>query len=222
MDVKAQAAFRKRLLRWFSHNARVLPWRENPSLYKTVVSEFMLQQTQVKTVVPYFNRWLERFPDFESLATADVHDVIKLWEGLGYYSRAKNLQFFAKKFINNPAQNFLDLLKFKGVGTYTAAAIASIAFHESVAVVDGNVVRVLARIFNLQTLFPNKDNAVKYVTPLANELIDGQHPGDFNEAMMELGALVCTKNNPHDPHPPLRETIGTVLFVSQNGLSLAG
>jgi A/G-specific DNA glycosylase len=205
VDAKTQAAFRKRLLRWFSQNARILPWREEPSLYKTVVSEFMLQQTQVKTVIPYFNRWLECFPDFESLSIADVRDVIKLWEGLGYYSRAKNLQLFAQKFIKNPAKNFLDLLKFKGVGAYTAAAIASIAFHENVAVVDGNVVRVLARIFNLRTLFPSKDNAVKCVTPLANELIDAQHPGDFNEAMMELGALVCTKNNPKCENCPLKD-----------------
>ena len=204
MDAKTQTLFRKRLLEWFSRNARVLPWREKPSLYKTVVSEFMLQQTQVKTVLPYFNRWLEHFPDFETLAEADVRKVIKLWEGLGYYSRAKNLQLFAQKFIKNPAKNFLDLLKFRGVGAYTAAAVASIAFHEKVAVVDGNVIRVLARIFNSQTIFPSKDNAVKYVTPLANELMDAQHPGDFNEAIMELGALVCTKNNPKCQDCPLK------------------
>ena len=205
MDAKTQALFRKKLLSWFSQNARTLPWREEPSLYKTVVSEFMLQQTQVKTVLPYFNRWLAHFPDFKTLAEGDVRDVIKLWEGLGYYSRAKNLQLFAQNFIKNPAKNFKELLKFKGVGAYTAAAIASIAFRENVAVVDGNVIRVFARIFNLKTVFPSKDNAVKCITPLANELMDTRHPGDFNEAIMELGALVCTKSNPCCDSCPLQD-----------------
>ena len=204
MEATLKKLFRQNLLSWFSRNARVLPWRERPSLYKTVVSEFMLQQTQVKTVLPFFNRWLEHFPDFETLAESDVHKVIKLWEGLGYYSRAKNLQLFAQNFIKNPAKSFSDLLKFKGVGTYTAAAIASIAFREKVAVVDGNVIRVLARIFNMQAVFQNKDSAVKRITPIANELIDSEHPGDFNEAIMELGALVCTKNNPKCDDCPLQ------------------
>ena len=205
MDAKTQALFRKKLLSWFSQNARVLPWRETPSLYKTVVSEFMLQQTQVKTVVPYFQRWIAHFPDFETLAEGDHRDVIKLWEGLGYYSRAKNLQLFAQNFIKNPAKNFKDLLKFNGVGAYTAAAIASIAFHENVAVVDGNVIRVLARIFNRQSVFHSKDHAVKHITPLANDLIDAQHPGAFNEAIMELGALICTKINPKCEGCPLQD-----------------
>lgn len=205
MNAKTRAFFRKKLLNWFSQSARILPWREAPSLYKTVVSEFMLQQTQVKTVLPYFNRWLKHFPNFETLAKGGTREVIKLWEGLGYYSRAKNLQLFAQNFIKDPAKNFKELLKFKGVGAYTAAAIASIAFHENVAVVDGNVIRVLARIFNLQTIFPSKDNAVKCVTPLANELIDPQNPGDFNEAIMELGALICTKSNPCCSCCPLQD-----------------
>lgn len=205
MEIKLKALFRERLLNWFSQNARSLPWREEPCLYKTVVSEFMLQQTQVKTVIPFFKRWLEHFPDFKTLAESNVHDVVKLWEGLGYYSRAKNLQLFAQNFIKNPAKNFSDLIKFKGVGPYTAAAIASIAFHENVAVVDGNVIRVLARIFNLQTLFPSKDNAINCITPLAHQLIDPQRPGDFNEAIMELGALVCTKNSPKCNHCPLKD-----------------
>ena len=204
MEATLKKLFRQNLLSWFSRNARVLPWRSTPSLYKTVVSEFMLQQTQVKTVLPFFNRWLEHFPNFETLAESDVHEVIKLWEGLGYYSRAKNLQLFAQNFIKNPAKSFSDLLKFKGVGSYTAAAIASIAFHEKVAVVDGNVIRVLARIFNMQAIFQSKDSAVKRITPLANELIDPEHPGDFNEAIMELGALVCTKNNPKCEACPLK------------------
>ncbi|MGX8717046.1 MAG: A/G-specific adenine glycosylase [bacterium] len=205
MEATLKKLFRQNLLSWFSRNARVLPWREAPSLYKTVVSEFMLQQTQVKTVLPFFNRWLEHFPNFETLAESDVHEVIKLWEGLGYYSRAKNLQSFAQNFIKNPAKSFSDLLKFKGVGSYTAAAIASIAFHEKVAVVDGNVIRVLARIFNMQAVFQSKDSAVKLITPLANELIAPEHPGDFNEAIMELGALICTKSNPKCDACPLKD-----------------
>lgn len=205
MESKTLVLFRERLIGWFSQNARVLPWREEPSLYKTVVSEFMLQQTQVKTVIPFFNRWLERFPNFETLADGDVREVIKLWEGLGYYSRAKNLQFFAQRFIKAPAKSFSDLLKFKGVGNYTAAAIASITFNEKVAVVDGNVIRVLARIFNIQTVFSGKDGAVKSITPLANELIDPRYPGKFNESVMELGALICTKNNPKCLACPLKD-----------------
>ena len=208
MDEERERLFREKLLSWFSENARSLPWRKDPCLYKTVVSEFMLQQTQVKTVIPFFERWLKCFPDFETLAKSDVSTVIKLWEGLGYYSRAKNLRCFAQHFVQKPAKSFSDLLAFKGIGPYTAAAIASIAFHEKVAVVDGNVIRVLARVFNITTIFPNKDNAVKYITPIAQQLLDPKHPGDFNEAVMELGAVICGKNNPQCHYCPLKDLCG--------------
>ena len=191
-----EETFRNSLLNWFQNNARILPWRQQPSLYKTIVSEFMLQQTQVKTVLPFFNRWIKQFPTFEALAQASEEQVVQVWAGLGYYSRAKNLHALAKAFVQTPATTYEMLLKHKGIGTYTAAAIASIIFNESVAVVDGNVIRVLARIFEQTQQFKSKDAAIKWCNIHAQQLLDPQFPGKFNEAIMELGALICTKNNP--------------------------
>ena len=196
--------FRSALLTWFDQHARVLPWRTAPSFYKTVVSEFMLQQTQVKTVLPFFQRWLEHFPDFATLAKASQNEVCTLWAGLGYYSRAKNLQLFAQVFLQKPPQCYADLLLFKGIGPYAAAAIASLAFNEPVVVVDGNVIRVLTRIYNIQNAFTSKDRAIKIITPLAQHLLDARQPGKFNEAIMELGALICTKNQVRCHECPLK------------------
>ena len=195
--------FRSVLLNWFQKNARDLPWRKEPTIYKTIISEFMLQQTQVKTVLPYFERWMKRYPDMERLAKADISEVIVLWSGLGYYSRAKNLHSFAQQFIKEHPSSYKELLKYKGIGSYTAAAIASIAYKEAVAVVDGNVVRVLARLENHQDLFKSKDLAIQWAMPLAQSLVDPNYPGDFNEAMMEIGATVCSKQNPHCMSCPL-------------------
>lgn len=184
---------RRCLQLWFKKNARDLPWRRSPTLYKTVVSEFMLQQTQVKTMLPFFERWLQQFPNFETLASAPTDEVVHAWEGLGYYSRAYYLQALAKDFIRKPASSYAELLHHKGIGPYTAAAIASLAFQEPVAVVDGNVVRVLARLFLQKKPFKTKDQALQWATPLAQSLLDPQAPGKFNEALMELGAVCCTK-----------------------------
>lgn len=199
-----EIVFRQKLLKWFEKNARQLPWRVNPSLYKTVVSEFMLQQTQVKTVLPYFERWISHYPNFQILAQADESKVMCDWAGLGYYSRARNLHSFAKKYCENPITSFSDLKQMKGVGNYTAAAIASIAFNEPVAVVDGNVVRVLARVFNYVDPFPSKSLAVEFFRGKAQNLLDKCCPGKFNEALMELGAVCCTKQNPTCSCCPLR------------------
>lgn len=208
---KSLPALRRALLGWFRTNRRTLPWRESPAVYKTVVSEFMLQQTQVKTVLPYFSRWLERFPDFAALAAAPEADVLKNWEGLGYYSRARNLHKLARSVAALPAppRTAAQWQELPGVGPYTAAAIASIACGDAVACVDGNVARVLARLTADATAFASGSELVKQFRPLAGEVLDSTHPGEWNEAMMELGALVCTPRSPTCLVCPLRKHCAT-------------
>lgn len=196
--ISVRSAFQAALHGWYAVHQRKLPWREAPSLYKTVVSEFMLQQTQVVTVLPYFDRWLREFPDFPALAAAPEARVMKLWEGLGYYSRARNLHKLAQAWVaaalkpRTPAE----WRELPGIGPYTAAAITSISFDEPAAVVDGNVVRILARLTDERRQFRDGTEAVKHFTPLADELIHGSHPGTHNQAMMELGATVCFRQKP--------------------------
>ncbi len=158
----------------------------------------MLQQTQVKTVLPYFARWLSAFPDFPTLAASSEERVLKLWEGLGYYSRARNLHKLAKivTTMSAPPQTPTGWQELPGVGSYTAAAIASIAFNVPTAVVDGNVVRVLTRLIADNTPFQNSTTAVKTLAPLANAVLNHAFPGDHNQAMMELGATICLRQNP--------------------------
>lgn len=196
---------RKALVHWFEANQRPLPWRKSPSLYATVVSEFMLQQTQVKTVLPYWTRWMERFPDFRALAEAEETVVLKNWEGLGYYSRARNLHQLARKILDlEPIpRDTASWLQFKGVGPYTAAAITSIAFDTPAACVDGNIIRILSRLSGDETPIKNNSQALKRYTPLAQAWLDPRRPGLHNEALMELGATVCTKRNPRCEVCPL-------------------
>ena len=158
----------------------------------------MLQQTQVKTVLPYWTRWMERFPDFRALAEAEETVVLKHWEGLGYYSRARNLHQLAKQILDlDPIpRDAASWRQFKGVGPYTAAAITSIAFDTPVACVDGNVIRILSRLSRDETPIKNNSQALKRYTPLAQAWLDPVRPGLHNEALMELGATVCTKGNP--------------------------
>lgn len=196
--IQSRAAFQRALLDWYRVHQRKLPWRESPALYKTVVSEFMLQQTQVKTVLPYFARWLEALPDFAALAAAPEARVLKLWEGLGYYSRARNLHRLAQAVAALPApprtpEAWREL---PGVGPYTAAAITSISFGAPAAVVDGNVVRILARLTADGRTFRDGTAAVKEFAALADALLPATSPGDHNQAMMELGATVCFRQNP--------------------------
>jgi A/G-specific adenine glycosylase len=194
----ARADFQRALLAWYRANRRPLPWRESPSLYKTVVSEFMLQQTQVKTVLPYFARWLNALPDFAALVAAPEDRVLKLWEGLGYYSRARNLHRLAKTLVALPdaPQTPAEWRELPGVGPYTAAAITSISFGAPIAVVDGNVVRLLARLTADSTAFCDSATAAKVFAPLAEALLNRTASGDHNQAMMELGATVCLRQNP--------------------------
>lgn len=190
--------FRKALAAWYVQAQRPLPWRTEPSLYRTVVSELMAQQTQIKTMLPYFARWMQRFPDFGSLASAPAADVLKHWEGLGYYSRARNLHKLAQTYVALKAkpQSREEWQQLPGIGPYTSAAISSIALGQATAVVDGNVVRILARLTDDARTFKSNGEAVKAFTATADALLDSKNPGEHNQAMMELGATVCLKNKP--------------------------
>lgn len=200
-------AFRAALLGWYRRHARRLPWRERPGLYPTVVSEFMLQQTQVKTVLPYFARWLAEWPDFAALAAAPEERVLRLWEGLGYYSRARNLHRLARAVaaLPEPPRTPAAWRELPGVGPYTAAAITSIALGHPAACVDGNVVRILARLTADRTSYRDSVAAAKALGPLAEALLDHTVPGDHNQAMMELGATVCLPRAPACLTCPVRE-----------------
>jgi A/G-specific adenine glycosylase len=204
--VARSAGFRKALLDWYHASRRRLPWRESPSPYSTVVSEFMLQQTQVATVLPYFARWMEALPDFAALAAAPEASVLRLWEGLGYYSRARNLHRLAKAVAGRELPRTAEgWREFPGVGPYTAAAIASIAFGEPVACVDGNVVRILSRLTRDATPYRDSASASKAFAPLAQELVNAGAPGDHNQAMMELGATICLRRGPSCLVCPVRD-----------------
>ncbi|MCM1217746.1 MAG: A/G-specific adenine glycosylase [Lachnospiraceae bacterium] len=187
----------KPLLRWYDKNRRILPWREEPSPYRVWISEVMLQQTRVEAVKPYFERFLREFPDIASLAGAEEESLLKLWEGLGYYNRARNLREAARQIQETyggemPAE-YEELLKLKGIGSYTAGAVASIAYGRAVPAVDGNVLRVLSRI--RKDLRPVSDAKVKAAVERdLREILPADRPGDFNQAMMEIGACVCIPN----------------------------
>ncbi len=196
--ITARSEFQRALLKWYRSHARALPWRDTPSVYKTVVSEFMLQQTQVKTVLPYFARWLQALPDFPALAAAPEAQVLKLWEGLGYYSRARNLHRLAQALAARATlpRTPAEWQELPGVGPNTAAAITSISFSAPAACVDGNVVRILARLTADGTEFRDSATASKTFWPLAEALLPADTPGDHNQAMMELGATVCFRQKP--------------------------
>lgn len=187
------------LLHWYSKNKRPLPWRETRDPYKIWLSEVILQQTRVAQGTDYYHRFLIAFPDVQSLAAAYEQDVLKLWQGLGYYSRARNMHHTAKEVVEKHNGIFPDssagLKNLKGIGDYTAAAIASICFDESIAVLDGNVARVISRLYAIDIPVDSNEGK-KTITDLANSLLDSNHPGTFNQAVMELGALVCTPKSP--------------------------
>jgi A/G-specific adenine glycosylase len=192
--------FTEDLLTWYHTNKRNLPWRETTDAYNIWLSEIILQQTRINQGWDYYIRFISKFPNVKSLAEADEDIVLKLWEGLGYYSRARNLHFSAK-FIQNDLSGIFpstynEILKLKGVGVYTASAIASICFGEYEPVVDGNVYRFLSRIFNIDTPI-NTPDALKEFRAIAQTYINkADSPGCFNQALMEYGALVCKPVNP--------------------------
>lgn len=202
--LRAPHALRRALLRWFRSSRRDLPWRRTRDPYAIWISEIMLQQTRVSTAVAYYKRFLERFPTVKELAAAREQQVLALWSGLGYYRRARMMHKAARQIIKGSRfpENAEALRKLPGIGRYTAAAIASMAFREAVAVVDGNVERVLARLYGQRF-------GAKAVWEAAGRLLDPQSPGEFNEAMMELGATVCTPRNPECQACPLRRWCAT-------------
>jgi A/G-specific adenine glycosylase len=191
--------FAEDLLQWYNREKRDLPWRRTSDPYRIWVSEIMLQQTRVDTVIPYYKRFLEAFPTVHDLAAAEQQQVLKLWEGLGYYSRGRNLHQAAKTVVSEfygeiPATHE-EITALKGIGPYTAAAILSIAYQKPYAVVDGNVIRVLTRYYGIKQDI--RSAAVKNrVQELADGLIPEKNPGDFNQSVMELGATVCKPQNP--------------------------
>jgi A/G-specific adenine glycosylase len=217
------------LLTWFSANARDLPWRRTRNPYAIWVSEIMLQQTQVKTVIPYWERWLRELPTIEAAARASPDKIHKLWEGLGYYTRARNLQQAAKQIVEKHGgrfpQNFDDSLALPGIGRYTAGAICSIAFNQATPILDGNVIRVLTRIFGISKN-PREKKTNVLLWQLAEELVShakilrwGETTGEptredarptknysyLNQSLMELGALVCTPRNPQCKICPVKK-----------------
>ena len=201
--------FQHRILTWYKGNRREMPWREDPSPYRIWISEIMLQQTRVDTVIPYFNSFMERYPTVESLASSDEDELMKYWEGLGYYSRIRNIRETAINIVSNYGgqipESYDELLKLKGIGEYTAGAIASEAFGQKVPAVDGNVFRVFARLTakedDLRDLKFQKQlkEAVKSILPQ-------DETGDFNQGLIELGALICIpKGSPKCGLCPVKE-----------------
>ena len=195
------------LTNWYAANCRDLPWRHHPTPYEVWLSEVILQQTRVSQGRDYYLRFVERWPTVTHLAQASEEEVLKLWQGLGYYSRARNLHHCARQVVGEhdgrfPA-DYDKLRQLKGVGDYTAAAIASIAFGLPHAVVDGNVYRVLARLFDIDTPI-NINEGQKLFAKIADDLLDREQPGLHNQAMMEFGALQCTPQNPDCLHCPLQ------------------
>ncbi|MFK8246076.1 A/G-specific adenine glycosylase [Leuconostoc mesenteroides] len=201
--------FRKTLLNWYDKEGRVhLPWRVNHDLYRVLVSEIMLQQTRVDTVIPYFDRFMTSLPTVGDLATAPEDVVLKLWEGLGYYSRARNLQKAAQFVVNELhgqwPESSDDLQSLPGVGPYTAAAIASISFNEVVPAVDGNQYRVFSRLLKIDAdIADTKSRKIFY--DIIAPIVDPERPGDFNQAIMDLGSSYMTTKNPDSLYSPVRE-----------------
>jgi A/G-specific adenine glycosylase len=196
------------LLSWYKKNARDLPWRRTKDPYKIWVSEIMLQQTQVDTVIPYYEKWLKRFPTVEALAKSPSSEVMKYWAGLGYYRRVRMLHEAAKEICKNRRgkipQTRDELLEIPGIGKYTAGAIASIAFDQKVPILDGNVIRILSRITAFSGDILLKES-LNHLWNLAEAVLPNQNSGDFNQAMMELGATVCAPRNPSCLICPVRQ-----------------
>jgi A/G-specific adenine glycosylase len=210
MDIKkpVNQSFSTKIISWYKENPRELPWRETSDPYKIWLSEIILQQTRVAQGLPYYYAFTQSFPTVKDLALAPESEVLRLWQGLGYYSRARNLHGCAKYIWHELGGEFPStydtLIKLKGVGSYTAAAISSFAFGEVKAVVDGNVFRVLARYFGIATDIASGKGKKEFET-LANQLIPKEAPGEFNQAMMDFGSRLCVPKNPDCESCPLKE-----------------
>ncbi len=191
--------FARKILNWYGQNGRKLPWRGDSDPYVVWVSEIMLQQTRVNSIFPYFNRWIKRFPKIPELAAASEQEVLSIWEGLGYYSRARNLRKAAKiimeKYGGELPHDLASLRKLPGIGRYTVGAIASMAFGMNVATLDGNIRRVYSRVFNV-TEYADGSVGEKILWALAEKYLPVGHAGDFNQALMDLGAIICLPRDP--------------------------
>ncbi|QPS71357.1 A/G-specific adenine glycosylase [Lactococcus garvieae] len=187
--------FQQDLLEWYNIHKKPLPWRKTTAAYSVWISEIMSQQTQVETVMPYYLRFIEKYPSIEALAEADDDELLKLWEGLGYYSRARNLKIAAQQVVTNFHGTFPESLEeiksLQGIGPYTAAAIASISFGLPEPAIDGNLMRVTSRLFEIDADI-SKASSRKIFDQQLRELISQEHPGDFNQALMDIGSTVCT------------------------------
>ena len=201
--------FKKVLTNWYSANKRELPWRNTKNPYYIWLSEIIMQQTQIKQGLPYYENFASNYPTVFDLSNAEEQAILKLWQGLGYYSRARNLHSSAKYIATELRgvfpTTYSEIIKLKGVGDYTASAIASICFDEPTAVVDGNVYRVLSRYFGIDTPI-NSTQGIKDFKILATSLIDTENPGDYNQALMEFGAIQCKPKNPNCIVCPLKDS----------------
>jgi A/G-specific adenine glycosylase len=219
----SKTAFTRPLLRWFGRQARDLPWRRTRDPYAIWISEIMLQQTRVRTVTPYYERFMQHFPTVQSLARARIDTVLKLWEGLGYYSRARNLHRAAReiesRFEGHIPETREELLSLPGIGAYTAGAIASIAFGRREPLVDGNVIRVLCRVFRIREN-PKEAAVQKRIWSIAENLLPARRPGDFNQALMELGSEICLPRTPLCDECPLRKVCQARLRGEQTELPI--
>lgn len=199
--------FQSSLLSWYQEHKREMPWRGEKDPYKIWISEIMLQQTRVEQARPYFERFMGLFPTVYELASASQQEVLKAWEGLGYYSRARNLHAASKMIVNDYdgkiPETYNEIIKLKGIGPYSAAAITSIAFGKPNAVVDGNVIRVVTRYAGIEDDV-RKNKTTKQVQEIVNGLISHKEPANFNQAMMELGSIVCTPTNPDCLNCPIQ------------------
>jgi A/G-specific adenine glycosylase len=217
MSKAASEYFSQQLLKWYSSNQRPLPWRETNDPYLIWLSEILLQQTRVNQGLPYYHKFIDAFPDIQSLAAADEQTILRLWQGLGYYSRARNLHATAKTVVENHKakmpDNYDALLKLKGIGKYTAAAIASFAFKEKVTVLDGNVYRVLARVFGIDKDILSAEGTNVF-RETAEALLPAKNSHIYNQAVMEFGALHCTPSSPACGSCPL----GGICFAKKHEL----
>ena len=205
-----------RLLSWYRDNKRTLPWRGHPDAYAVWVSEIMLQQTRVETVIPYFEKWMHLFPNVRALAKASEQEVLNAWEGLGYYSRARNLHKAARLVVDQYAgempRDLDELRKLPGIGRYTLGAIASMAFGMDVAALDGNIKRVYAWLFDIEAPVDSTEGE-KILWKLADDNLPAGHAGDYNQALMDLGAMICLPKNPRCLLCPLMK----ICLARQNG-----
>lgn len=199
--------FRSDLLNWYDQHRRDLPWRQTKDPYKIWVSEIMLQQTQVDTVIPFYEAFIEKYPTVKALSEAEEEDLMQLWQGLGYYSRARNLLAAAKQVMadygGQMPDNVTDLLTLKGIGPYTAGAIASMAFDQAEPAMDGNLMRIVARLFEIDDDI-TKVKTKRKMMGILYQLIDPARPGDFNQALMDLGATVMTPHNYYPENSPIK------------------